>query len=866
MTLFRPISLCNTTYKILSKVLVQRIRPLLPNLVSPNQVAFVPNRQIQDNIVVAQEVLHKFKNTKGHMGYIAWKIDLAKAYDKLKWSFIKEVLEEIGIGGKVNDLIMSCISSVQYQVVVNGEVSESFAPRSGIRQGDPLSPYIFVLCMEKLSHIIQQKLEEGIWKPVTVSRGGPEISHLFFADDLILFGQASVRQAEIMRECMDTFCDLSGQQVSFPKSRVLCSGNINRKSAKIMADICGSPITSNLGNYLGVPLIHSRITKSTYKEILEKSQQRLASWKSASLSFAGRCTLIKAVASALPIYAMQSIKIPTEMCAKLDKLNRDFLWGNNAENKKIHLVKWDTVCTPKNKGGLGIKKTRLMNQALLAKAGWRMNQDTNGLWANILKGKYLKGGHIVSNIRKPSNCSSTWRGFFFGSKLLLKGMTWRVGDGSNISFWNDDWVPSMGKLSGFATSPLTDDCAKERVCDYLMRREWNLPKLLSVLPQNVAYRILSIHVGGTISGIDKPIWGLSKSGDFTVKTAYESHFIEDEMPEWNWKCIWKLKLPPRIMHFLWVLLHGKLLTNDHRASRGLTVETTCCRCKVSCKDSEHVFRSCFESIGIWEDLCKGSTSKDCFTDEWQDWLCQNLKCSNLIMKKYPSYLLFATTMWFLWKWRCERVFNPDFSLVACPGKIILKFVEDWWNANIDLDKEAKLKMCPLAWSPPPQDWVKINVDGSRNPVEGSIAAGGVIRDHKKKWLYGFALNKGLGSVIEAELWGALEGLKLAWMAGYKKVVLETDSQNAVNLLTNYRSVNHPLYSIIQACVELIKGDWSCHVLHIYRECNKVADGLASHGHSLNPGLSLFDEPPSLIVGVLEDDFEGLYSDRLVPSF
>ncbi|KAK3231084.1 hypothetical protein Dsin_002965 [Dipteronia sinensis] len=137
MAQFRPISLCNTTYKAVSKILVQRLRVLLPGLVSPNQVAFVPGRQIQDNIVVAQEVLHKFKNVRGKMGYIAWKIDLAKAYDRLQWGFINQVLEEVGITGTLNNLIMTCISTVQYRVVLNGEMYDSFHPKCGIRQGDP---------------------------------------------------------------------------------------------------------------------------------------------------------------------------------------------------------------------------------------------------------------------------------------------------------------------------------------------------------------------------------------------------------------------------------------------------------------------------------------------------------------------------------------------------------------------------------------------------------------------------------------------------------------------------------------------------------------------------------------------------------
>ncbi|KAK2653125.1 hypothetical protein Ddye_012981 [Dipteronia dyeriana] len=180
MSQLRPISLCNTTYKVISKIIVQRLRHLVPNIISPNQVAFVPGRQIQDNIVVAQEVLHKIKTMKGRSGYFAWKIDLAKAYDRLQWNFIWKVLGEVGIDGKMVDLIMNCISSVQYRIVLNGEVTTSFTLGSGIRQGDPIFPYLFVMCMEKLSHLINHKLNSTDWKAIKVSRGGPAISHLFF--------------------------------------------------------------------------------------------------------------------------------------------------------------------------------------------------------------------------------------------------------------------------------------------------------------------------------------------------------------------------------------------------------------------------------------------------------------------------------------------------------------------------------------------------------------------------------------------------------------------------------------------------------------------------------------------------------------
>ncbi|BFG41163.1 hypothetical protein CerSpe_274360 [Prunus speciosa] len=429
MTQLRPISLCNTLYKVISKILVARLRPCKANLVSPNQVSFVPRRQIVDNIVVAQEMLHKFKISKGRKGFIAWKIDLSKAYDRLSWDFIREVLWEVGI------------RAVRYKAILNGELTDTLFPKCGIRQGDPLSPYLFVLCMEKLSHIIQQSVQDKAWKPVQICQSGPFISHLFFADDLILFGKASVNQAIVMKNCLDGFCRLSGQKVSFEKSMIYVSPNTSSELAHSIATICGSPLTTCLGKYLGVPLIHTRVTKATYQEIIDKVQRRLSSWKSHTLSMAGRLTLLQSVTSAIPIYSMQSAKLPVSVCKKLDQLNRNFLWGHTTDQAKVHLVNWDTACKPKFAGGLGIKNSAWMNQALLAKTSWRLLQREQGLWAQVFNAKYLRHCDILAakDLQFQSS-SNVWRGILYGAQVLSAGIKWRVGSGDDILFWTDRWL------------------------------------------------------------------------------------------------------------------------------------------------------------------------------------------------------------------------------------------------------------------------------------------------------------------------------------------------------------------------------------------------------------------------------------------
>jgi hypothetical protein len=214
VTQFRPISLCNTNYKIVSKVIVERLKECIATLISPYQTGFVPGRNIHENIVIAKEMAHTMHFKKGKKGVFAVKVDLSKAYDKLSWDFILKVLSEIELPVPLINIIMQSVTSVTTNVKWNGTRAEYFRPQRGIRQGDPISPYLFVLCMDKLSHIILQAVEEGKWEGIKVGKNGPMISHLMFADDLLLFGEATEEQMECMINSLNNFCSMSGQEVS----------------------------------------------------------------------------------------------------------------------------------------------------------------------------------------------------------------------------------------------------------------------------------------------------------------------------------------------------------------------------------------------------------------------------------------------------------------------------------------------------------------------------------------------------------------------------------------------------------------------------------------------------------------------------
>lgn len=147
---YRPISLCNFVYKIVTKLIVARIRPMLSDLISPYQTAFVPGRKGVDNAVIVQKLIHSMSRKKGIGGLVAIKIDLEQAYDCLEWSFIRDTLGLFKLANHLISLIMSCVSTSSISILYNGGALESFLPSRGIRQGDPLSPYFFILCRKVL--------------------------------------------------------------------------------------------------------------------------------------------------------------------------------------------------------------------------------------------------------------------------------------------------------------------------------------------------------------------------------------------------------------------------------------------------------------------------------------------------------------------------------------------------------------------------------------------------------------------------------------------------------------------------------------------------------------------------------------------
>lgn len=185
---YRPISLCNVIYKIIAKTLDERLKLHLPNYIHASQSAFILCMHISSNIILTQEITHSFSLTSWKQKGFLLKIDLAKAFDRIEWPFIVSALTRLGPSNAFIKLIEAYISTTTMSVLVNGQTNESFHPKRGLRQGCPLSPYLFVLAINELSCNLQQALQNNILRGITLGPQCPPIHSLLFADDLIIYG------------------------------------------------------------------------------------------------------------------------------------------------------------------------------------------------------------------------------------------------------------------------------------------------------------------------------------------------------------------------------------------------------------------------------------------------------------------------------------------------------------------------------------------------------------------------------------------------------------------------------------------------------------------------------------------------------
>ncbi|GAU48983.1 hypothetical protein TSUD_245740 [Trifolium subterraneum] len=476
---FRPISLCNVTYKLISKVIVSRLRPFLDGIISPLQNSFIPE----------------------------------KAYDRVNWSFLKDTLVMFKFPPSVISLIMFGITSTSNTILWNGSKAEAFTPKRGLRQGDPLSPYLFVLCMERLGALISKHVADGSWSPMQITKDRTRISHLFFADDVLLFEKANVSQARIVNEVLERFCAMSGLKISLEKSKFCTSAGVSRRRREDIAVVTQIHAIDKFEKYLGFKMFYGKVRKQDFSNVYDRVSAKLASWKSRLLNKAGRVVLANSVLSSLPSYHMQINWLPQGMCDDLDRTVRRFIWKGTGDTG-MHLVGWEKITQPRRFGGLGVRIARLQNVSLLGKLIWEISNSPGKLWVKLFIDKYTKGRHLFNVSVSGGSC--IWNSLAKALHMLRDGFTFKIGDG-NSRFWYYPWALKENLCSTVPFVAIQDTDLK--INDVWCNGRWHLEKLYTSIPDEARNSILLLQPYIVNDIPDVWVWQNSSNGVYTTKDA-----------------------------------------------------------------------------------------------------------------------------------------------------------------------------------------------------------------------------------------------------------------------------------------------------------------------------------------------------------
>ncbi|GKC96040.1 RNA-directed DNA polymerase, eukaryota [Tanacetum coccineum] len=435
---YRPISLIGSLYKVVTKILSRRLSFVIFDLISDVQTTFLPKRQILDGPFVIDELLSWCKRKK-HQAMI-FKADFAKAYDSIRWDYLDDVLDAFGFGVKWRAWIKGILSSGMASILVNGSPTSEFHFHCGLKQGDPLAPYLFILVMESLHLCFSRAADDGFFKGIKVD-SSITLSHLFYADDAIFVGEWSNDNLRNIMYMLKCFAMASGLGINLNKSHLLGVG-VPNDTVSLAAGFLGCGVLKTPFKYLGITVGGSMSKVNAWADCISKIKARLSKWKVRTLSIGGRLTLLKSVLGSTPIYSMSMYKAPKSVLNKMEALRRDFFNGVQGHDRKIAWIKWAKVLASKKYGGLGVSSYYALNRALLFKWLWRFISCDGSLWFRFIKA--IHG----NSMQVPSSChSSPWSVILKEVSALkshgvdlLSHCKIRVGSGRNTRFWSDVWL------------------------------------------------------------------------------------------------------------------------------------------------------------------------------------------------------------------------------------------------------------------------------------------------------------------------------------------------------------------------------------------------------------------------------------------
>ncbi|XP_012833982.1 PREDICTED: uncharacterized protein LOC105954839 [Erythranthe guttata] len=684
-------------------------------------------RLISDNILLAQEMFHSISVCCRNPNLML-KLDMAKAYNRVQWRFLFRVLELMGFSANLVDIIRQCVSSWHFSLLINVELTAYFTSSRGLKQGDPLSPTLFVLAADYFSRGLDE-LYNRCPSMFYSTRGGIPISYLAYADDVMIFTSCHNFGLKKLRDFLDHYCRTSGQLISVHKSTFTVDRACSDGHLRTISRILSYPRKDLPIIYLRVPLYKGRERGSLFQTLLDRMQARISGWARTPLAFGGRLALIQSTLSTMALHLVQ---------------------------RRPHWVAWETICRPVGEGGLGLRRLTDVIDTFTYKLWFRFRAQ-NSVWARFLRNKYcpnrFPGSSVVSSLY-----STVWKHMCRVRERVQDQIFWRIGPG-HVYFWHDHWFGD-GPLSGIIDGGRLNSV---RVEYYLVNGQWDRNKLAEDIPFEWIDRICSVPISG-VSG-HLPIWRASSDGKFSLTSTW-ALIRKQHTPTPLLRIFWGSCVTPTISIFLWRLLLQRLPVDLKLQSRGTSLASRCYCCpdpsipvsslvsqsveSPSVESIDHIFVESPTAKRVWHHFFyvfgNDSKHKDI-----------TVRASSIIYRVIQHIRILHQT-----------------NLLSADGWTGIPHVAESLGLYYRV-KTPTLTPHRVLWLPPDPGWVKLNTDGARRASTQIAAIGGIIRGSDAEAILAFHDRSSAPSSIAAELAALASGLRFVIQRQFTRVWIELDA-------------------------------------------------------------------------------------------
>ncbi|XP_019095868.1 PREDICTED: uncharacterized protein LOC109130605 [Camelina sativa] len=524
------------------------LKPVFPDLIQKNQTAFIKGRLLVENTLVSADLVNGYQKEKGPKR-ITIKVDIAKAFDT----------------------------------------------------GDPLSPYLFVLVMNCLSVMLDKAAEEGKFK-YHYKCQRLKLTHLCFADDLLIFTDGSLSSVLSVLQVLKSFEEASGLAISLPKTSFFASGLHQPEIDQIKA-ASGIAHGQLPIRYLGISLCTKKLTLLDCAPLIQRVKTKLNSWSTRTLSFAGRLQMLNTVIAGITNFWCSALVLPKKCIDTLNSLCGMFLWKGCLEGHHSARVAWSTVVTAKSEGGLGIRDLKKWNKACLVKLIWLLFFRSGSIWVAWFKEAVLAGNLSNFWVRKP-NSQHSWI-----AKKLLKireeAYPWimvKLGNGRKCRFWSDRWC-KLGRMSDSLSGDLSIGIPKSAVLADLWRRgNWRLPPARSEAQVSYQAELSALQL---TEEEDSHTWWINDRVKDSHSTGRICSALGEELPSVPWhKIVWTSGGIPKHNFLTWLVVLNRCPTRDRLLQWGLQVDSRCLLCAIGSESRDHLFFNCPYSWSLWSKISR----------------------------------------------------------------------------------------------------------------------------------------------------------------------------------------------------------------------------------------------------------------------